>query len=111
LGRPTGRGRGSSIGTLTRSSDTLTEVASPGTSTASIKTGCFGLAIAVVVGESVLQSAVRRTPPISGLDYAARADGGWGSAAFQCRVADPGPGSVDGVGRRDPRAPFAAGGQ
>src|ERR1035438_5538391 len=32
-----GRGRGSSIGTLTRSSDTLTEAASSGTSTASIK--------------------------------------------------------------------------
>jgi hypothetical protein len=31
-GRPTGRGRGSSIGTLTRSSDTLTEQASAGTS-------------------------------------------------------------------------------
>ena len=37
-GRPAGRGRGSSMGTLTRSSDTLTDRASAGTSKASIKT-------------------------------------------------------------------------
>jgi hypothetical protein len=37
FGRPAVRGRGSSIGTLTRSSDTLTEDASWGTSTASVQ--------------------------------------------------------------------------
>ena len=38
FGRPTGRARGSSIGTLTRSSETLIEQISAGTSTMSIKT-------------------------------------------------------------------------